>query len=78
MDKKNEQNVNNLSVGEIQLVYLAKAEIRKSKIIIIHEATTNKNIKTEDKIQKALQYILDNSTVIIIALIIFYNKLTLN
>ena len=78
MDKNIEQNVNNLSVGEIQLVYLAKAEIRKSKIIIIHEATTNKNIKTEDKIQKALQYILDNSTVIIIALIIFYNKLTLN
>ena len=78
MDKNIEQNVNNLSVGEIQLVYLAKAEIRKSKIIIINEATTNKNIKTEDKIQKALQYILDNSTVIIIALIIFYNKLTLN
>ena len=75
MDKKNEQNVNNLSVGEIQLVYLAKAEIRKSKIIIINEATANKNIKTEDKIQKALQYILDNSTVIIIALIIFYNIL---
>ena len=75
MDKNIEQNVNNLSVGEIQLVYLAKAEIRKSKIIIIHEATTNKNIKTEDKIQKALQYILDNSTVIIIALIIFYNIL---
>ena len=75
MDKNIEQNVNNLSVGEIQLVYLAKAEIRKSKIIIIHEATTNKNIKTEDKIQKALQYILDNSTVIIIALIMFYNIL---
>ncbi len=75
MDKNIEQNVNNLSVGEIQLVYLAKAEIRKSKIIIINEATANKNIKTEDKIQKALQYILDNSTVIIIALIIFYNIL---
>ena len=34
MDKKNEQNVNNLSVGEIQLVYLARAEIRNSKLLL--------------------------------------------
>ena len=44
---------------EIQLVYLARVEIRKSKIIIMDEAFANFDIKIEVKIQKALQYVLN-------------------
>ena len=79
MDKMIEQNGNNLSVGEKQLICIARAIIRKSKIIIMDEATANIDIKTEIKIQKALQYVLDNSTVITVAhrikTIINYDKI---
>jgi len=79
MDKMIEQNGNNLSVGEKQLVCIARAIIRKSKIIIMDEATANIDIKTEVKIQNALQYVLDNSTVITVAhrikTIINYDKI---
>ena len=79
MDKMIEQNGNNLSVGEKQLICIARAIIRKSKIIIMDEATANIDIKTEVKIQNALQYLLDNSTVITVAhrikTIINYDKI---
>ena len=67
MDKMIEQNGNNLSVGEKQLVCIARAIIRKSKIIIMDEATANIDIKTEVKIQNALKYVFENSTVITVA-----------
>ena len=79
INKMIEQNGNNLSVGEKQLICIARALIRKSKIIVMDEATANIDIKTEEKIQKALKLVLDNCTVITVAhrikTIINYDKI---
>ena len=79
LDRKIEQNGSNLSVGEKQLVCIARAIIRKTKIVIMDEATANIDMTTEEKIQKALQYVLNDSTVITVAhrikTIIEYDKI---
>ena len=79
LNKLIEQNGNNLSVGEKQLVCIARAILRKSKIVVMDEATANIDIKTEEKIQKALNLVFDNSTVITVAhrinTIINYDKI---
>jgi ABC-type multidrug transport system fused ATPase/permease subunit len=67
MDKNIEQGGSNLSVGQKQLICIARALLRKSKIVIMDEATSNIDINTEIAIQKALNILLENSTVITVA-----------
>ena len=67
LNRKIEQGGSNLSVGEKQLICIARAILRKTKIIVMDEATANIDMKTEEKIQKALQLVLNNSTVITVA-----------
>ena len=79
LNRKIEQHGSNLSVGEKQLICIARAILRKTKIIVMDEATANIDMKTEEKIQKALQYVLNDSTVITVAhrikTIIDYDKI---
>ena len=79
LDRKIEQNGTNLSVGEKQLICICRAILRKTKIIVMDEATANIDMTTEEKIQKALEYALENSTVITVAhrikTIINYDKI---
>jgi len=67
LNKKIEENGINLSLGERQLICIGRAFLRKSKIIIMDEATAYVDYKTEEKIQKALKELLNNCTVITIA-----------
>ena len=69
----------NLSVGEKQLICITRAILRKSRIIIMDEATASIDYKTEEMIQKAISDLLNDSTFITIAhrikTIINYDKI---
>ena len=58
---------NNLSFGCRQLLCVARAILRKSKIIILDEATSSVDQKTEDIITNAVDIMFKDSTVITIA-----------
>ena len=56
-----------LSGGEKQRLSIARAFLKKSKIILLDEATSSLDSKTEEKIQKALSQLTLNKTTIVIA-----------
>ena len=67
LDQEISENGNNISIGEKQLICITRAILRKSKIIVLDEATASIDYKTEEIIQKAMNEILSNSTMICIA-----------
>jgi len=67
LNQEIEEGGSNLSVGEKQLICITRAILRKSKIIIMDEATANIDYKTEEMIQKAISELLSDSTFITIA-----------
>ena len=56
-----------LSGGEKQRLSIARAFLKKSKIILLDEATSSLDSETEEKIQKALSKLVLNKTTIVIA-----------
>lgn len=58
---------NNLSLGEKQLISLARVIIRDPRILIMDEATANIDTETESMINYALSVVAKNRTVIIVA-----------
>jgi len=56
-----------LSSGERQLIVLARAVLFDSKILVLDEATSNIDVETETRIQKALRELSRDRTVIMIA-----------
>lgn len=61
------QNASELSLGQKQLISLARTLIANPKILILDEATSNIDTKTETLLQKGLQPLLKNRTTFIIA-----------
>ena len=61
------ENGGNLSLGEKQLICLARIFLRKNKIVVMDEATSNIDNKTEILIQNAVDKIFKDSTLITIA-----------
>ena len=57
----------NLSQGQRQLLAIARAFVADPEILILDEATSNVDTRTEKAIQAAMQHIMQNRTSIIIA-----------
>ena len=72
-DKKERLNVAvaeggiNLSVGQRQLICFARATLKKSKVVVLDEATASIDVDTERIMKSNIDIYFKNSTVIIIA-----------
>lgn len=58
---------NKLSYGQLQMIAFLRAILHKANIYIFDEPTSNIDLKTEDRMQKLIDRITKESTVIIIA-----------
>ena len=56
-----------LSGGEKQRLSIARAMLKDSKIILLDEATSSLDAETENKIQKAINFLIKDRTTLVIA-----------
>ena len=79
LDYRIEENGTNISVGEKQLICIARALLKKTKIILMDEATANIDYRTEAALKKNIHEDMEESTVMTIAhrikTIINYDKI---
>ncbi len=62
----NEDGIN-ISKGQKQLLTIARAMLLDAKMLILDEATSNVDTRTEIKIQKAMRKLMENKTCFVIA-----------
>ena len=61
------EETNNISGGQKQLLTIARAILANPKILILDEATSNVDTRTEELIQKAMDKVMEGRTSFVIA-----------
>ena len=56
-----------LSAGERQLIALARTFVARPRVLVLDEATSNLDLRSERKVEAALDKILEGRTAIIVA-----------
>jgi ATP-binding cassette subfamily B protein len=56
-----------LSSGERQLIALARAMLARPRVLVLDEATSNVDLQSEARIERALDHVLGGRTAIVIA-----------
>ncbi|KAF9970265.1 hypothetical protein BGZ73_007064 [Actinomortierella ambigua] len=67
LDAAVDDNGKNFSIGERQLLSLARAVLRRSKLIALDEATANVDLQSDRLIQSSVQQLFSDATVFTIA-----------
>ncbi len=67
LDTQVQERGASLSSGERQLVSLARAFLAQPRILVLDEATSNLDLLSESKIEKALDAVLEGRTAVLIA-----------
>ena len=62
-----EENGDNLSLGEKQMISFMRIAISEKKLIVLDEATAGLDLKTEQKIQEMIDNRFDGKTMFIVA-----------
>ena len=62
-----DEEADNISQGEKQLLTIARAILKDPKVLILDEATSSIDTKTEKNIQNAMDYLMEGRTSFIIA-----------
>lgn len=66
-DFRLDKNGTNLSIGQTQLISFCRAVVQGGQVMILDEATSSDDSITENLIQKAMQRLITEKTVIAIA-----------
>ncbi|MEG3586594.1 MAG: ABC transporter ATP-binding protein [Actinomycetota bacterium] len=67
IDTEIHERGSSLSAGERQLIALARAFLSQPRVLVLDEATSNLDLQSENRIEEALDALLDGRTAIIVA-----------